>query len=185
MLSVSMTVSADGFINDRHGGIGWSPPSDELFAFHLDRVRHLGGHLIGRRLYETMLVWETDPSMRSAPAFTEFAEVWTALPKVVFSHRPIPLHGNARRATAPLGDEIHVLLANTEKNVEIGGAGLAGQAFQLGLVEDVRIFRSPIVLGGGTPLFPAMSNETELQLLETRTFEPGIVYEHYRVPSAG
>jgi dihydrofolate reductase len=181
MLIFSMSVSADGFIDDRVGGIDWTAPSDELFQFHLDRVRELGGHLIGRRLYETMLVWETDPSLRATPAFTEFADVWTALPKVVFSHTPVHVQGNARLAAAPLADEIGTLLASTEQDVEIGGAGLAGQAFELGLLEDVRMFRCPIVLGGGTPFFPSVSTEVQLELRETRTFDPGIIYEHYRV----
>lgn len=184
MLTYTMTVSADGFINDRSGGIDWSSPSDELFEFHLARVRQLGGHLIGRKLYEDMLVWETDPSIRSSPAFTEFADVWTRLPKVVFSRAQVPVRGNARLASAPVADEISTMLASTDKNVEIGGAMLAGQAFELGLVDDVRIFRAPVVLGGGTPFFPEVSTVTPLELLETRTFEPGIVYERYRVPAA-
>lgn len=88
-----------------------------------------------------MLVWETDTSLRSTPAFTEFAELWTALPKVVFSYTPMQVQGNARLATAPLADEIRTLLASWDNNVEIGGAGLAGHAFELCLLEDVRMFR--------------------------------------------
>jgi dihydrofolate reductase len=171
MLIYSMTASADGYINDRAGGIDWTAPSDELFAFHLDRVRTLGGHLIGRRLYETMLVWETDPSLRSSPPLTEFAEVWTALPKVVFSRGSVDIRGNARMASAPLADEIRNMLDSTDRDVEIGGATLAGQAFELGLIDDVRLFRAPAVLGGGTPFFPPIAG--------TRRFEPGIVYERY------
>jgi dihydrofolate reductase len=181
MLIASMSVSADGFINDPDGGIAWTPPSDELFEFHLERVRTLGGHIIGRRLYETMLVWETDPSLRTTPALAEFADVWTALPKVVFSHRPVRLLGNARLATAPLADEIVAMLAGADVNVEIGGAVLAGQAFDLGLIDDLHLFRAPIVLGGGTPFFPPGSPRTQLELLETRTFDPGVIFEHYRV----
>jgi dihydrofolate reductase len=181
MLIFSMSTSADGFINDRAGGIDWTAPSDELFEFHLDRVRELGGHLIGRRLYETMLVWETDPTIRTSRAFTEFAEVWTALPKVVFARSPVEIRGNARMAAAPLAEEIRTVLAGTDKDVEIGGADLAGQAFELGLIDDLRLFRAPVVLGGGTPYFPPVAADTALELLETRTFDPGIVYEHYRV----
>lgn len=180
----TMTVSADGFVTDRHGGIDWSAPSDELFAFHLDRVRGLGGVLIGRRLYETMLVWEVDDSLRSSPVFTEFADVWTALPKVVFSRGEVEVRGNARRATGALANEVRAMLARGDREVEIGGAGLGGQAFAQGLVDDVRIFRAPVVLGGGTPFFPAGAPETRMELIETRRFEPGIVYERYRVPAA-
>ncbi|MHA7987412.1 dihydrofolate reductase family protein [Rathayibacter sp. CAU 1779] len=185
MVIYTMTVSADGFVKDRDGGIDWSAPSDELFEFHLDRVRGLGGHLIGRRLYETMLVWETDPSLRSSPAFTEFADVWTGLPKVVFSRSPMKVTGNARMATAPLGEEIRRMLASTDRDVEIGGAELASQAFELGMVDDIRLFRAPVVLGGGTPFFPPSQAVTRLELVETRVFEPGIVLEHYRVGSEG
>jgi dihydrofolate reductase len=180
MLIYSMTASADGYINDRDGGIDWSAPSDELFAFHLARVRELGGHLLGRRLYETMLGWETDPSMRSTPALAEFADVWTALPKVVFSHGPMEVRGNARMASAPLADEIRSMVGGTDKDVEIGGATLAAQAFELGLIDDVRLFRAPAVLGGGTPFFPPVSSVRRLELIEMRRFEPGIVYERYR-----
>ena len=85
MLIYSMSVSVDGFIADRDGAFGWSVPSDELFRFHLEQVRGLGSCLLGRRLYETMLVWETDPSMRDNEDTDAFADVWSALPKVVFS----------------------------------------------------------------------------------------------------
>jgi dihydrofolate reductase len=85
MLIYSMSVSVDGFIADREGAFGWTAPSEELFRFHLAQVRELGGYLLGRRLYETMLVWETDPSMRDNELRAAFADVWCALPKVVFS----------------------------------------------------------------------------------------------------
>ena len=183
MLQYSMTASADGYINDRTGAIDWTEPSDELFDVHLERVRRLGGHLIGRRLYQEMLVWERDPSIRSTPAFTEFAEAWTALPKVVFSRGPVELRGNARLAAAPLVDEIRAMLASTDADVEIGGANLAAQAFTLGLIEDIHLFRAPMVLGGGTPFFPPVAAEVPLELLETRAFENGVVFEHYRVPA--
>jgi dihydrofolate reductase len=180
MLIFSMSVSADGFISDRRGGIDWTGPTDELFAVHLERVRGLSAHLTGRRLYETMRVWETDPSLRSSPAFTEFAEIWTALPKVVFSRAPVDTIGNARAAAAPLADEIAAALAGGG-DVEIGGADLAGQAFRLGLVDEVQLFRVPVVLGGGTPFFPELPAPRELELRETRRFDPGVVLERYAV----
>jgi dihydrofolate reductase len=184
MLIYSMSVSADGFINDRNGGIDWTGPSDELFAFHLDRVRGLGGHILGRKLYETMLPWETDPSLRATPLFAEFAAVWTALPKVVLSRTLTRVEGNARLATASLAEEIETLQTGTDKDLEIGGAGLADQAFQLGLVDDIRMFRNPIVLGAGTPCLPPLDRAIPLELVESSVFEPGIVYEHYRVTPA-
>jgi hypothetical protein len=88
MLIYSMSVSVDGFIADREGGFEWTAPSEELFRFHLAKVRELGGYLCGRRLYETMLVWETDPTLRDSELGAAFAHVWCAIPKVVFSRGP-------------------------------------------------------------------------------------------------
>jgi dihydrofolate reductase len=181
MLMASMTVSADGFIADRDGRLDWSATSDELFAFHLDRIRRLGGELLGRRLYETMLVWETDPSLRSSPAFAEFADAWTALPKVVFTRAGLEVRGSARLAAAPLADEIRSMQAATDRPLEIGGADLAGQALASGLLDEIQVFRSPVVLGGGTPFFAAGGPLRRLELLGVRVFEPGVVLEHYRV----
>src|SRR2546422_513135 len=118
-----MSVSVDGFIADRDGAFGWSVPSDEQFRFHLEQVRGLGSCLLGRRLYETMLVWETDPSLRDNEDTDAFADVWSALPKVVFSRTLDRVQGNARLAEAPLAEEVAAALAATDKDVEIGGAG--------------------------------------------------------------
>ncbi len=96
MLIYSMGVSVDGFITDREGGFGWTEPSEELFRFHTAQVRELGGYLCGRRLYETMLPWETDPSMRENEDRAAFADVWCAIPKVVFSRTLDSVQGNAR-----------------------------------------------------------------------------------------
>jgi dihydrofolate reductase len=180
MLIYSMGVSVDGFIADRAGDFSWTPPDDELFDFHLERVRGLGGYLCGRRLYEAMLVWETDPSLRDSEARAEFADIWCALPKVVFSRTLGGVAGNARLAAAPLADEVSAALAATGKDVEIGGAGLAGAAFELGLIDELRIFRYPIVVGGGTPFLPPIIEQVPLDLLETRTFGSRVVYERYR-----
>src|SRR4030095_12366904 len=122
MLIYSMSVSVDGFIADRDGAFGWSVPSEELFRFHLDQVRGLGSYLLGRRLYETMLVWETDPSLRDNEDTDAFADVWSALPKVVFSRTLDGVQGNARLAEAPLAEEVASALDATDKDVEIGGA---------------------------------------------------------------
>src|SRR5205807_181035 len=100
MLIYSMGVSVDGFIADREGAFGWTVPSEEQFRFHIAQVRELGVYLCGRRLYETMLPWETDPSMRDDDSRVEFADVWCAIPKVVFSRTLRSVHGNARLAEA-------------------------------------------------------------------------------------
>src|SRR3954453_23949587 len=179
MLIYSMGVSVDGFIADREGAFGWGAPSDELFAFHLDQVRKLGGYLCGRRLYETMLVWETDPSLRENEDRAAFADVWSALPQVVFSPTLDSVQGNARLAEASIAEEAAATLDATDKDVSIGGAGLAAAAIELGLVDELRMFRYPIVVGGGTPFLPPVTEDIPLDLIETRTFGSRVIYERY------
>ena len=180
MLIFSMGVSVDGFIADREGAFGWGAPSDELFRFHLARVGDLGGYLLGRKLYEMMLVWETDPSLRDNEARSAFADVWSAMPKIVFSRTLDSVHGNARLAEASVAEEVAATLDATDKDVEIGGAGVAGQAIELGLVDELRIFRYPIVVGGGTPFLPPVTEDVPLDLIESRTFDSRVIYERYR-----
>jgi dihydrofolate reductase len=179
MLIYSMGASVDGFIADRDGAFAWGVPSDEQFRFHLEQVRELGSCLLGRRLYETMLVWETDPSLRDNEDTTAFADVWGALPKVVFSRTLDRVEGNARLAQAPLADEVAAALEATDKDVQIGGAGLASAAIELGLVDELRIFRNPVLVGGGTPLLPPVTRDVPLDLVETRTFGSRVIFERY------
>jgi hypothetical protein len=108
-----MSVSVDGFIADREGAFGWSVPSEEQFRFHIAQVRELGGYLCGRRLYETMLPWETDPSMRDNELGAAFADVWCAIPKVVFSRTLDSVQGNARLAEASVAEEAAAALDAT------------------------------------------------------------------------
>ena len=180
MLIYSMSVSVDGFIADRDGAFGWSIPSDEQFRFHLEQVRELGRCLLGRRLYETMLVWETDPSMRDNELGAAFADVWGALPKAVFSRTLDGVRCNARLAEASVAEEVAAALDATDKDVEIGGAGLAAAAIELGLVDELRMFRNPIVVGGGTPYLPPVTEDVRLDLIETRTFGSRVIYERYQ-----
>jgi dihydrofolate reductase len=190
MLIYSMSVSVDGFIADREGAFGWTPPSEELFRFHTAQVGELGGYLLGRRLYETMLPWETDPSMRDnelgdprapvpAEAAAAFADIWCGIPKVVFSRTLDSVQGNARLAEASVAEEAAAALDVTDKDVSIGGAGLAAVAIELGLVDELRMFRHPVVVGGGTPFLPPVTEEVPLDLIETRTFGSRVIYERY------
>ena len=110
MLIYSMSVSVDGFIADRGGGFEWTVPSEEQFRFHIAQTRELGGYLCGRRLYETMLPWETDPSMRDNELGAAFADVWCAIPKVVFSRTLDSVQGNARLAEASVAEEVAAAL---------------------------------------------------------------------------
>lgn len=181
MLMISMGVSVDGFIADREGGFDWTAPIDELFRFHLAEVGKLGAYLLGRRLYEMMRVWETDPSLRSDEDREAFAEVWCALPKVVFSRTLAGVEGNARLAEGSLAEEVAATLAATDKDVSIGGATLAAEAFELGLIDELRMFRFPVVVGGGTPFLPPVAEDVPLDLIETRTFGSRVIYERYRL----
>jgi len=180
MLIYSMSVSVDGFIADREGGFEWTVPNEEQFRFHIAQTRDLGGYLCGRRLYETMLPWETDPSMRNNELGAAFADVWCAIPKVVFSRTLDGVQGNARLAEASLAEEAAAALDATEKDVSIGGAGLAAAAIELGLVDELRLFRNPVVVGGGTPFLPPVTKHVRLALVETRTFGSRVIYERYR-----
>jgi dihydrofolate reductase len=179
MLTYSMGVSVDGFIADRRGAFDWSVPDEEQFRFHLDQVKGLACHLCGRALYETMLVWETDASLRENALDAEFADAWCELPKVVFSRTLDRVQGNARLATASVAEEVAAALESTDKDVAIGGAGLAAEAIRLGLVDRFDLFRNPVVVGGGTPYFPAITVDIPLQLLETRTFGSRVLLERY------
>src|SRR6266702_4774835 len=192
MLIYSMGVSVDGFIADRAGAFGWTVPNEEQFRFHIAQTRELGGYLCGRRLYETMLVWETDPSMRDNELGAAFADVWCAIPKVVFSRTLDSVQGNARLAEASVAEEAAAALDATDKDVSIGGAGLAAAAIELGLVDELRMFRNPVVVGGGTPFLPPVTDDIALDLIETRTFGSRVIYERYgrsdqprRVPPHG
>ncbi len=179
MLIYSMSVSVDGFIADREGAFGWTIPNEEQFRFHIAQTRELGGFLCGRKLYETMLPWETDPSMRNDELGATFADVWCAIPKVVFSRTLDRVQGNARLAETSVAEEAAAALAATGKDVAIGGAGLAAAVIGLGLVDELRMFRNPVVVGGGTPFLPPVTEYVPLDLIETRTFGSRVIYERY------
>jgi dihydrofolate reductase len=180
VLIYSMGVSVDGFIADREGAFGWTAPSEEQFRFHIAQIREVGGYLCGRRLYETMLVWETDPSLRDDEFGAVFADLWCAIPKVVFSRTLHSVQGNARLAEASVAREAAAALDATGKDVSIGGAGLAAAAIGLGLVDELCMFRNPVLVGGGTPFLPPVAEDVRLDLIETRTFGSRVIYERYR-----
>jgi dihydrofolate reductase len=143
-------------------------------------VRELGGYLCGRRLYETMLVWDTDPSLRDTDLGAAFADVWCAIPKVVLSRTLDSFQGNARLAQASLAEEIAAALDATDKDVSIGGTGLAAAAIELALVDELRLFRYPVVVGGGTPFLPPVTERIALDLIEATTFGSRVIHERYR-----
>lgn len=180
-LIYSMGVSLDGFIAGSDGEIDWSAPDEELHRFHNQQMCELGAQLCGRRLYETMTYWETaddDPS--AAEHELEFAGIWKAMPKIVFSSTLERVEGNARLVRDGVADEVAALKAQPGGDLAVGGAGLASGLVKLGLVDEYRLFVSPVVLGGGTPYFPSVSERMDLELVETRTFGSRVVYVRYR-----
>jgi dihydrofolate reductase len=181
-LIYSMSVSLDGFIAGPDGEIDWSPPDEELHRFHNEQVRAIGAHLLGRRLYETMVYWETAEENPSASDYElEFARIWKALPKIVFSKTLQKVEGNARLVRDGLVDEVAKLKEQPGKDLAVGGAGLASSCIELGLIDEYRLFVSPVVLGGGTPYFPPLQERIDLELVETRTFGSRVVYVRYRL----
>ena len=180
-LIYSMGVSLDGFIAGPDGEIDWSAPEEELHRFHNEQMREIGVHLCGRRLYETMVYWETADQDPSAPEhMLEFARIWKALPKIVLSRTLEHVEGNARLLRDGVAEAVSRLKEQPGGDLAVGGAGLASTCMRLGLIDEYRLFLSPVVLGGGTPYFPALDERIDLELVETRTFGSRVVYVRYR-----
>jgi dihydrofolate reductase len=181
----SMTVSLDGFIAGPGGEIDWSVPDEELHRFHNERVRELGAHFCGRRLYEVMRYWDSaDENPTLEPVEREFADIWQPLEKIVFSTTLDAVEGTARLATRGVAEEVAALRSEPgEGDLGVGGAGLAAEFIRLGLVDDYQLFVNPIVLGAGTPFFPPLEQRIELELVESRTFGSRVQYLHYRAVS--
>jgi dihydrofolate reductase len=179
-LIYSMGVSLDGFIAGPGGEIDWSAPDEELHRFHNRQTREIGVHLCGRRLYETMLYWETADEKPSAPEHElEFARIWKSIPKIVFSTTLEAVEGNARLVPNGVAEEVARLKEQPGKDLAVGGAGLASTLTKLGLIDEYRLFVSPVVIGGGTPYFPTLEETIDLELIETRTFGSRVVYVRY------
>ncbi len=180
-LIYSMGVSLDGFIAAPKGEIDWSAPDEELHRFHNQQTRELGAVLCGRRLYEEMLYWETaDENPSAAEHELEFARIWKATPKIVFSTTLEKVEGNARLVRDRAADEVAKLKDQPGGDLSVGGAGLASTFIKLDLVDEYRLFVSPVVLGGGTPYFPVLDEKINLELVETQTFGSRVAYVRYR-----
>lgn len=182
-VTYSMGVSLDGYIAGPDGTFDWTEPDDEVFRFVTDEIRGVGVHLMGRRLYETMLFWETadqDPSLDDS--MLEWAAIWNPLPKVVFSTTLSSVQGHARLASGGLVEEIERLRAEPgEGEIAIGGATLAAEAVAMDLIDEYRPRVYPVLVGGGVPFFPRSERPVALELVETQTFSSGVVNLRYRV----
>ncbi|MBD5787411.1 dihydrofolate reductase family protein [Cellulosimicrobium terreum] len=183
-VTYSMSASADGFIVDADGGFDWGGPSEGAFQHWTDEIRGVGVHLLGRRLHESMLYWETaeeDPKIREAER--TWARLWKELPKVVFSTTLTAVEGsNTTLAAGSVADEIALWRAEPgEGEIALGGATLAASAAALGLVDEYRVMVHPVLVGGGIPYFPRDERHVDLHLVETRPFDAGVVLMRYRV----
>ncbi|MEU3145425.1 MULTISPECIES: dihydrofolate reductase family protein [unclassified Streptomyces] len=182
-VTCSMNVSLDGYIVGPDGGFDWTGPDEEVFRFWIDEIREVGVHLLGRRLYETMLYWENadqDPALDDS--LREWTALWKPLPKVVFSTTLSAVQGHARLASGGLAEEIGRLRAEPgEGDIAIGGATLAAEAAASGLIDEYRAMVHPVLVGGGVPFFPQRGRRVDLELVETRTFGSKVVYLRHRV----
>lgn len=174
VITYSMSLSADGYVAAPDGSIDWGVPSEELHRFHNERVAKVDAQLLGRRLYETMLVWDKEEF--SDPVMAEFAAIWRPLEKIVFSTTLSGVEGSSRLATGTLEEEIAAL---GERRIAVGGAGLAAECMRGGLLDEFELFLVPVVLGGGTPYFPP-DVRLDLQLAETRTFGETVYLRYLR-----
>jgi dihydrofolate reductase len=184
-VTYSMNVSLDGYIVGPDGRFDWTAPDAEVFRFWIDEIRQVGVHLLGRRLYETMLYWETAEQEQTLDeAELEWAAIWKALPKVVFSTTLSAVQGNARLVSGGLAEELERLRAEPgQGEIAIGGATLAAEVAAAGLVDEYRAMVYPVLVGGGVPFFPRGERRVDLELVEARSFNSGVVYLRYRVVS--
>jgi dihydrofolate reductase len=182
-VTYSMNISLDGYIVGPDGSFDWSEPDPDVFRFWIDEIREVGVHLMGRRLYETMLYWETAGQDRSLDeAELEWVALWNPLPKVVFSTTLSAVRGHARLASGGVAEEIERLRAEPgEGDIAIGGATLAAEAAAAGLIDEYRAVVYPVLVGGGIPFFPRDERRVDLELVETRTFTSKFVYLRHRV----
>jgi dihydrofolate reductase len=175
-----MNVSLDGFIQGPDRELDWTHVDEESMRFFNEQQSGMDTLLYGRRLYETMISWETaeaNPSLSEVER--EFARIWKNSTKLVFSKTLEQVQGNARLVRGDLAAEIRKLKQQPGKDLEIGGPTLASTAIQLGLIDEYRLVIHPVVLGSGTPFFPALADKINLRLIETRTFGSGAVYLRY------
>ena len=178
-------TSLDGYTEDKEGKFDWTDPSEEVFQFITDIVGATPTHLYGRRMYETMMVWETDPNLAAeSPLNRDFAEIWQAANKITYS-RTLETISTRRTQLARTFDPeaIRQLKAASEHDILIGGPELAAHAFRAGLIDECHWFVAPIVLGGGKSALPD-NLRLELELLEERRFGNGTVYLRYRTRQA-
>jgi dihydrofolate reductase len=178
-LVYSAIASLDGYVADADGKFDWSMPDEEVHKFVNDLEREIGTHLYGRRLYEVMVAWETIET--DEPVMSDYAEIWRAADKVVYSRTLVSPGSERTRIERSFDPEsVRSMKAAAERDISVGGAELAAQAITAGLVDEVNLFLSPVIVGGGTKALPE-GVRVPLELLDERRFRNGVVHLHYRV----
>jgi dihydrofolate reductase len=180
-LTYAAIASLDGYVEDAEGTFGWAAPDEEVHAFVNDLERPVGTYLYGRRMYETMLFWETVNADADEPAVSDYAGIWRAAEKIVYSRTlDTPSSGRTRIEREFEPDAVRQLKASTGADISVGGAELAARALGAGLVDECHLFLCPIVVGGGKRALPD-NVRTRLELLDEHRFRSGVVHLHYRV----
>jgi Dihydrofolate reductase len=184
-LIYSAITSLDGYIEDEDGNFDWAAPDEEVHSFVNDLERPVGTYLYGRRMYETMVYWETVQALADEPpCVREFTKIWQAADKIVFS-KTLESVSSARTRIEPTFDPgmVRHLKSATEHDMTVGGADLAGQAITAGLVDELQLLLVPVIVGGGKRALPN-GVRSDLELLDTQRFASGAVYLRYRPKSA-
>jgi dihydrofolate reductase len=178
----SAITSLDGYIEDEEGNFDWAAPDEEVFAFVNELERPIGTYLYGRRMYETMAGWETDEFIGDGhPVTVDFAEIWRAADKVVFSRSLESVSSARTRIEAAFDpDLIQKLKSSAKSDLTVAGAELAAAAFRAGLIDECHLLLNPIAVGGGKQALPS-KDHTRFELLDERRFGNGVVHLHYRV----
>jgi len=181
-LIYASNVSLDGCTEDERGAFDWATPDDEVFAFITDLMRSVGTYLYGRRMYDTMAVWETDAALAErSDLMRDFANVWQAADKVVYSTTLAAVSTvNTRLERHFDPGAVHDLKAGARSDLIVGGPNLAAQALEAGLVDECHLIIWPVVLGGGNPALPT-DTRAELELLDEHRFGNGVVHLRYRI----
>lgn len=174
--------SLDGYIEDKDGNFDWAEPDEEAHQYINDLERSAGTYLYGRRLYETMMVWETDPNLAAGPPiYHDFAEIWQAADKIVYSRTLEHISTRKTRLERVFDPEaVRQLKAATGQDIIIGGSHLAASAFKADLIDEVHLFLAPVLVGGGKPALPS-NIRLELELVEEYRFRSGMVYLRYQI----
>jgi dihydrofolate reductase len=180
-LIYSAISSLDGYIEDREGRFDWAAPDEEVHKFINNLERSAGTYLLGRRMYETMMVWETDPDLAAdSPITRDYAEIWQAANKIVYSRTLQAVSTRKTQLERTFDPEaIRQLKEAVEQDILIGGPELAAHAFRAGLIDECQLFLTPIIVGGGKKSLPG-NVRLDLELLEERRFPNGMVYLRYR-----